>query len=276
VAYTISVQHGAEEPVVIHATPSSFHVEAGDDGAVNVKICWCRNALRDDWRGYQAVVGSWPGMDTVHITVMDEDEEPVFSGVVTSVFWDHDKVCIKATDADGAPEPVEMTVVADPEDTSRRTASITVDNFGAGEVGIDFGDDTPNETNPGDGVTITTHAYTPGMYTVVATDVDQPSRTVAKVIIIPFPSPETDLTVTVTPEPADPSRQIGIIHADNHGNGQVIVSFGDGTPVSVNPGDGTTPTVHAWNVPGDYTITVTDVDQPWRFVTVDVTIPFPV
>lgn len=274
-AYTVAIAHGAEEPVIVHATPSSFHVEADDDSN-DVKICWCRDDLRDDPRGYEAVVESWPGMDTVYLTVMDDpDADPVFTGVVTSVSWDHDKVCIKATDFEGPTEPVEMTVVADPADTTGRTARIVVNNFGAGQVGIDFGDDAPNETNPGDNTTATTHVYTPGMYTVVATDADQPSRTVAKVITVPFPSPETDLTVTITPETSDASRQVGQVRADNHGNGQVLVSFGDATSLAVNVGDGTTPSVHAWAIPGSYTVTVTDVDQPWRFVITEVTVPFP-
>lgn len=272
-ARTISIAHGADDPVTIDATPSSFHVEADDDSN-DVRISWCRDDLRDDPAGYQAVINAWPGTDTVYITVADDDE-PLFTGVVTSVSWDHDKVCVEASDMEGPVQPVEMTVVADPADPTGRTARITVDNQGAGPVGVDFGDDDPNETNPGDDTTPTVHAYNPGIFTIVATDADQPTRTVAQVVTIPFPSPENDLTVTITPEPSDASRQVGAVRADNHGNGQVLVAFGDMTSLAVNVGDGTTPSVHAWAIPGSYTVTVTDVDQPWRYVITEVTVPFP-
>lgn len=273
-AYTIAIAHGAEDPVTVHATPSSFRV-AADHDSNDVKVCWCRDDLRDDPDGYQAVINAWPSMDTVYVSVTGDDDDPIFTGVVTAVSWDHDKVCIEASDMEGPVEPVEMTVTADTADPTGRTARITVDNHGAGPVGVDFGDDAPNETNPGDDTAVTTHAYDPGIFTIVATDADEPTRTVARVVTIPFPSPANDLTVTVTPETSDASRQVGAVRAENHGNGQVLVSFGDDTSLAVNAGDGTTPSVHAWAIPGSYTVTVTDVDQPWRYVITEVTVPFP-
>jgi hypothetical protein len=272
VAYQVKIVSG-DTTTTVHATPDSFAVNGDDDGTT-VSIGWCRNDLLADPAGYTAVVSAWPGEDHATLTVYDSDDEPVFDGVVTGVAYDSKHVNIDAFEASTA-QPLTINVVVDATDPTSVTASITANNYGQGPVAFDYGDDSPNEDNPGDGTTANVHAYEPGMYTVVATDTDNPVRTAAKVVTIPFPNPDLDLTITVTAEPSDPSRHVGIVKANNHGQGQVVVSFGDATPVAVNVGDGVAGSVHAWVNPGVYTVTVTDVDQPWRTVSQDVTIPFP-
>jgi hypothetical protein len=262
---------GTETPV--YARPKSFTTSTDDHGAA-VHIVWCKKQLIDDPEGYMAVTGAWPGEEAVRVSVrVDGEDHQKFYGAVTEVGWTSDDVCITAKE--GAHTPIEMTIVADPDDPASQRAVITVDNHGAGDVAIDFGDDTPNEPNPGDGTTETVHTFDPGIYTVTATDVDSPTRTVSKVITVPFPNPDMDMVVTIVAEPSDSSHQVGSIVVDNKGNGPVVISFGDGTPIANNTGNGVTPTVHAWRVPGTYTVTVTDIDQPWRYVMVEVAVPFP-
>lgn len=84
---------------------------------------------------------------------------------------------------------LELSVAVDPTDATRMTARVLVDNKGAGEVSIDFGDGTATVTNPGDGATPSNHLYAAaGSFTVTATDTDQPERTAQQVAIVPFPA----------------------------------------------------------------------------------------
>ena len=84
------------------------------------------------------------------------------------------------------------------------------------------------------------------------------------------------LQVDVTEDTADATRMSVLITVDNFGEGGVSLDFGDGTPGGTNIGDGTTTTGHLFTAPGTYTVTATDVDQPDRTNTFEVTVPFTV
>lgn len=86
-------------------------------------------------------------------------------------------------------EPVpdmEVSVTADMSDPSGHRAMIVVDNKGAGEVSVSFGDGSADGTNAGDGVASTLHDYADGTHPLVVTDVDQPTRTYSADVVIPF------------------------------------------------------------------------------------------
>lgn len=114
------------------------------------------------------------GTYTVTVTDVDEPER-------TATY----EVKIPFSTATG---DLEVSISADAGDPNMRRASILADNKGAGEVTISFGDGTPDENNPGDGTTNTEHNYGDGTWTVVVTDVDEPTRTVSQDITIPFAS----------------------------------------------------------------------------------------
>lgn len=82
------------------------------------------------------------------------------------------------------------------------------------------------------------------------------------------------VTLDVVEDTADPNRSSVLITANNYGKGGLSIDFGDGTPGGTNSGDGTTTTSHAYTTPGTYTVTVTDVDEPERTATFEVTVPY--
>ncbi|ONK13141.1 hypothetical protein [Streptomyces sp. MP131-18] len=176
-------------------------------------------------------------------------------------------------DVGGEPEEMEVTAGEDTTDASRMTASITVDNRGQGPVTLDFGDGTPAGSNSGDGQEATPHPYAaPGDYTVTARDADDTTRTGTAQVTVPF-GEVADITLTIEEDTADTTGMSVNALIDNQGN-QALVDFGDGTEPQTNPGDGQTPTGHAFTTPGDYAVTATDTVDASRTTSQQVTVPF--
>lgn len=122
------------------------------------------------------------GTYTVTVTDVDEPER-------TATF----EVTVPYANGNGE---LEVSISADSGDPNLRRASVLADNKGAGEVSISWGDGLADGTNSGDGVTSTEHDYADGTWTVTVTDVDEPTRTVAQEVTIPFvpeggPTPTT-------------------------------------------------------------------------------------
>jgi hypothetical protein len=82
------------------------------------------------------------------------------------------------------------------------------------------------------------------------------------------------VTVDVVEDTADPNRMSVLITANNYGKGGLSVDFGDGTPGGFNSGNGTATTAHAFTTAGTYTVTATDVDEPERTSSFEVTVPY--
>lgn len=96
----------------------------------------------------------------------------------------------------GPVEPMEITETID-----GLNVSLLVDNKGEGEVTIDWGDETPTGTNPGDGTTATTHDYaTDGTYTITVTDADNPDRTGTVEVTVAAPGAMAAATTAPTPK----------------------------------------------------------------------------
>lgn len=82
------------------------------------------------------------------------------------------------------------------------------------------------------------------------------------------------VTVDVVEDPADTTRMSVLITTNNYGKGGLSVDFGDGTPGGYSSGDGTTATPHMFAAAGTYTVTATDVDEPERTSSFEVTVPY--
>jgi hypothetical protein len=82
------------------------------------------------------------------------------------------------------------------------------------------------------------------------------------------------VTLDAVEDTADATRMSVLITTNNYGKGGLSVDFGDGTPGGYSNGDGTTATPHAFLTAGTFTITATDVDEPERTATFEVTVPF--
>lgn len=84
--------------------------------------------------------------------------------------------------------------------------------------------------------------------------------------------PTTELKLTTVGDPADKQGYTITATVDNGGK-PAAVDFGDKTPPVDNPGDGKTPTPHAYTTTGTYTVTATDKADPSRKAESKVTIP---
>lgn len=80
------------------------------------------------------------------------------------------------------------------------------------------------------------------------------------------------LSVRVEEDDTDPMT--ARIFIDNKGHGPVSVHFGDGTPAMDDDGDGSGFLAHTYALEGQWTLTVTDKNEPSRNRSVFVTVPF--
>lgn len=175
---------------------------------------------------------------------------------------------------EGAVTPA-VVVREDPADpTNRRTVLVTVDNHGAGPVVLDFGDATATAVNIGNGVAETQHAYAAaGQYTLTVTDQDNALSKTTVTLKVPFGAAKP--VITITRDPVDMTGRGALVAVDNHGQGAVLISFGDLTPPVNNIGDGVATSAHGYAVDGTYTVTATDTNDSSASSTQDVTVPFP-
>lgn len=257
--------------IELNTKPKEVSLDTEDEGLV-FEISWVPSELANDAEEYLAVKAAWPGKEK--IILADRDDEVVFSGKVSGILYGKEEIGLRARQDTQVPGAITLDVVEDTADTSRMSVLITANNYGKGGVSVDFGDTTPGGTNTGDGSTTTSHAFaTAGTYTVTVTDVDEPERTATFDVTVPYTVGLGDLEVSISADAGDPTRRRASILADNKGAGEVTISFGDGLADETNPGDGTTNTEHNYG-DGTYTVTVTDVDEPVRTVSQEITIPF--
>lgn len=177
----------------------------------------------------------------------------------------------------GTAGELEVTATADDTDPAKLRVKVTVDNSGEGPVDVDFGDDTPTVTNPGDGTTESVHDYqAPGTYTVTTTDTDRPSRTgTADVTVVGDGGTGGDnLVVVIVADESDPDRKTASLTANNTTHGATTISWGDGSTSESYPGDNSVRT-HVYVGEGTFSVVVTDEDEPARFIETLITLPFP-
>jgi hypothetical protein len=260
-----------ESEVEINTKPREVRVDTEDEGLV-LEVTWNPVQLADDAEEYLAVRGAWPG--TGKVILYDRNGQMIFKGTVSGFSQGPDEIGLKARQDSMVPGAVSLDVIEDTADVTRMSVLISANNYGKGGLAVDFGDGTPGGTNNGDGTTTTSHLFAAaGTYTVTVTDVDEPERSATYEVIVPFSTATGDLEVSISADAGDPTRRRASILADNKGAGEVTISFGDGLADETNPGDGTTNTEHTYG-DGTYTVTVTDVDEPVRTVSQEVTIPF--
>lgn len=168
--------------------------------------------------------------------------------------------------------PPRLFIADDITDTTaRRSIVVHVDNHTNGAVVVDFGDGS-NASNPGDGTTATNHTYTaPGTYTVTAVDTDTATLRATEQVEVPFGQQLP--TVTVTKDTAVGSGQGVEVTVNNHGNGSVVLDWGDTTQEVDNLGDGVAISRHTYASAGTFTVTVTDPQDYTATVRETVTVP---
>jgi hypothetical protein len=163
------------------------------------------------------------------------------------------------------------------EDTSdtldRRTVTATVNNHSNGAVAIDWGDGTATTTNVGNGTTPSTHVYAAqGTYRVVVSDASDNTLVARTTVRVPFG--QSIPTLTVTEDTTLASRLRVLVATNNHGNGPLVVNWGDGSATGSSPGDTTTTIGHTYGVAGDYDITVVDPQDQTATATDTITLPW--
>lgn len=189
---------------------------------------------------------------------------------------DPQKITIKRVDIPFTGAVLPAVVVAeDPADpVNRRSIIVTVDNHGNGPVVLDFGDTSATVVNTGNGVAQTLHTYpVAGQFTLTATDQANAASKTTVPLKVPFGLAKP--TITITKDPVDVTGRGVLVAVDNHGQGAVVLDFGDQTGVANNAGDGVTTTAHTFPANGVYTVKATDTDDASASDTKQVTIPLP-
>jgi hypothetical protein len=182
------------------------------------------------------------------------------------------RVTVPFTGAPAVNAP-SVTITEDVSDPDGMTVSVLVNNHGNGSATVNWGDSTPDSTNPGDGATPNTHAYTnEGIKTLTVTDVTDGTLTTTRQVAVPFDGGSALAASVAESSPAGPNRRTVTLTWDNQNQGGVTVNFGDNTANQNGATTGTTDHVYASN--GTYNVTVTDASNPDRSIQVPVTVPF--
>ena len=159
-----------------------------------------------------------------------------------------------------------LTIDGDPDDDMCVVATVEMPAHSDGRVSLDWGDGTAPSTaitEPGVPVQLT-HCYSvPSAYQITATRVEQPTYSTTETIIVPLQVNPTINAVV--------NGSTVVLTVDNHGNGLTVVDWGDGQSSSGPANDGGTVS-HSYAEEGDYTITVTSVNNPLSRATTDVVI----
>jgi hypothetical protein len=166
-----------------------------------------------------------------------------------------------------------VTVTENVDDlTNRRTANAVVNNYGYGQVTIDWGESgASSATNAGDGIDTSTYTYTTGgTYTVTVTDITDPSRTATASVTVPFNT--LQLQVVEANPPGSPRRKVTATWS-NQGSGGVTIKWGESGETATAAGESGSLT-HTYTASGTYTVTVTDADDSLRTATQQITVPF--
>jgi len=168
------------------------------------------------------------------------------------------------------PDGPLVSINEDPTDLSRSTVTVNVGSSGVYRV--DWGDGTAAQDVPPAGVS---HKYTKrGKFNVSVWQTANPLLITIKQVTIPFEGAVLP-AVIVKEDPADAvNRRSVIVTVNNHGNGAVVLDFGDATATVNNPGDGVTESTHTYAISGQFTVTYTDASDATRTGTVQLKVPF--
>jgi hypothetical protein len=168
------------------------------------------------------------------------------------------------------PDLAELFVSGVPGETPRQTVRLRVDNHGFGPVVVDWGDTPAAPTTVvQDGGTVA-HTYTAtGQVTITANDVQTPAVITTRQIELPLPPDQPGVTVAVDAT----DRQKIAVTVDNHGHGPTVIDWGDGSAPTSGPASGLI--AYTYPVPGQYTISVSDAEEPEKVTRVVVKVPVP-
>lgn len=159
------------------------------------------------------------------------------------------------------PEPAELFVERDPNDTSFRTVRVRVDNHGFGPVQVNFGDGTETITVPDGGTAV--HQYTAdGTYTMTVNDQQTPAVIVTRDIEVPLDDDRPIITLSRDPADATGMTVTANIKVPRHSNRQVVINWGDDSDEIVANADaeGNITATHKYDVAGIYPVTATRTD----------------
>jgi len=205
--------------------------------------------------------------------------EPIDSGSVTGD-PDHfhtDIVTVAPPTPECGCQPLEAitpgalngTIEIDTEQPNR--ACFEVSGSAGRQVTIDWGDGTPTVTSRVGREECHLYMET-GTYTVTVADIDDPAKSSTYDVEItevpPLPNPIVSSSPTTGIAPL-----ATVLTVNNHGNGQVTIDWGDGTPVqTVAGGTEEEPRTypHQFTDAGEYTVTVTSVADSRAVGTVDI------
>lgn len=152
-------------------------------------------------------------------------------------------------------------------------ADITFPSQASGGGNIDWGDGTAREdfTVGADGTLTVSHTYSAAsIFTVTARRVETGAEFRARQAIqVPCTAGPV---ISTEEDTSDATRMTTALTWDNGTNGPVTINWGDGSPAEDGAAAGTSS--HQYAADGDYTITVTDADNPAGSSTVQVTVPY--
>lgn len=178
------------------------------------------------------------------------------------------------------PLPAPVISVTPTEGEAPLSVTLTVNNHGNGDVIIDWGDGTAPTTHAGgteESPVTFPHQYltgSPDPYTITVTAVDDTQAVSTTTVTVASDEPPVAPEVSAAPD-SGPAPLSTTLTIDNHGQGDVLVDFGDGSdPQVVDGGTSAAPATvtHTYTDPGEYTITVTDQGDSSLSSTVTVTV----
>lgn len=121
---------------------------------------------------------------------------------------------------------------------------LTVNNNDNGQVTIDWGDGTPVQTvagNDGDDTATYPHQYVEGNtdpYTITVTAVQDDRSTATTEVTVSTDEPTQAPTISVDPAQG-PAPLDAVLTVNNHGRGDVVIDWGDGSAEETVPGGDT-------------------------------------
>ncbi|WP_435111313.1 fibronectin type III domain-containing protein [Nocardiopsis synnemataformans] len=188
---------------------------------------------------------------------------------------------VEITEVPALPDPVISVTPASGD--APLPVTLTVDNHGNGDVTIDWGDGTaPTQHDGGTTEEPATypHQYLAGRpepYTITVTAVEDERATATTTVQVAADEPPVAPEASVDPA-AGTAPVETTLTVNNHGRGDVVLDWGDGSdPEAVTGGDTGQEAVHThtYTEPGEYTITVTDEADASLSGTATVTVDAP-
>lgn len=248
---------------VVEATTDNtrMSIRAYASGAGPYTINWGDGVTEDLMAGLAGEVHQYGAAGTYNVAVYP-------TGSPAKATWNRIAVPFAGT----APEaPLVISVTEVTADATRKTAKVEWNNGSSGTVKVDWGDGTAQlvgQMQAGNAQ----HAYaTAGSYTVRVVDESDSGRNEAEIVTIPWGP-----VLTLTEDVADVDSRTVIATVNNSGKGSVTINWGEtGAATPVNAGNGTAQSTYKYTAAGTYTVTATDVDDPTRVTTKQITVPFP-